>query len=405
MGKSKYQLVLSLSSYLAGNLSSGIFTFVLSLHIFHITSSSFAFAMILLLEPVALLLSSPFVGAIVDRNKRKSVVLLAQSTSVGVVLLAIVLFELVKATLGQVFMASALVFFLTVCDNFQKVAYRSATVNLVDREDHERLIVGEQLVSALMMLATPILGGMLYPILSLTQAMLVEMLGEVLVIVLLAKLSFTAFGKEFIPDVEAKNWHSFSKGLKYISQDQTLMALLFFGVLANLVLAAVIIGEPVVLLQQRHISTQVYGWIEACLAIGMIVGSVLVGVFRIKGDKRSYTAKVGMLITGIFLFLAMGSFVQQKLWIGIVFALSLCFLGCAICLANIPYTLHMRTKIDVQKQGRINATAGALISLASPIGLAVFGILFNFLSAETIFFCAGIVMLIVSLKLFRESKN
>ena len=154
---------------------------------------------------------------------------------------------------------------------------------MVAQTDHQRLIAGEQLVVALMMLVAPILGGILFPVLTLQQAMLVEVVGEALVILLLAKLSFTAFGETFVPSNDEKDWHEFRRGLEYIGQDKILVALLSFGVLANLALSAVIIGEPVVLLQQQHLSTQVYGWIEASLALGMISGSALMGYTKLYG--------------------------------------------------------------------------------------------------------------------------
>ena len=142
--------------------------------------------------------------------------------------------------------------------------------------------------------------------------MLVEVVGEALVILLLAKLSFTAFGETFVPSNDEKDWHGFRRGLEYIGQDKILVALLSFGVLANLALSAVIIGEPVVLLQQQHLSTQVYGWIEASLALAMISGSALMGVFSVTGATRSYTAKVGFLITLVFVSLfGRAAFVDQ----------------------------------------------------------------------------------------------
>lgn len=302
-------------------------------------------------------------------------------------------------------LVGSLVFCLTLCDNFQSAAYKATTVNLVAQTDHQRLIAGEQLVAALMMLVAPILGGILFPVLTLQQAMLVEVVGEALVILLLAKLSFTAFGETFVPSNDEKDWHGFRRGLEYIGQDKILVALLSFGVLANLALSAVIIGELVVLLQQQHLSTQVYGWIEASLALGMISGSALMGVFSVTGDTRSYTAKVGFLITLVLSLLALACLGEQRLWISVVFAIGLCLLGNAICLANTPYMLHMRTKVALKRQGRINATADALTSIASPVGLGLFGFLFKYLPAGTIFLAASLVVLLTSIKLAKQGKQ
>ncbi|MBD5069628.1 MAG: MFS transporter [Lactobacillus sp.] len=87
-------------------------------YILRVTGSSLAFSVILLLSPVALLVSSPFVGTIVDRTARKRVVLWAQSASILVVLVMYGAFSLVKAPLLQVVVAGSVVFCLTLCDNF-----------------------------------------------------------------------------------------------------------------------------------------------------------------------------------------------------------------------------------------------------------------------------------------------
>lgn len=171
MGKtgdfSKKQLHLSLGSYFIGNFSSGIFNFILSLYVLKVTDSSFSFSLILMLGPLATILGSPLVGQMVDRYPHKNIALGAQFSSILIVSLSMLLFTRFQTPLGSVIIAGTLAFWLTLCDDFQTIAYKASTLNLVAKDDHQKLIVGEQTISALMMLVAPILGGVLYPIFTL----------------------------------------------------------------------------------------------------------------------------------------------------------------------------------------------------------------------------------------------
>ena len=106
------------------------------------------------------------------------------------------LFTRFQTPLGSVIIAGTLAFWLTLCDDFQTIAYKASTLNLVAKDDHQKLIVGEQTISALMMLVAPILGGVLYPIFTLRQIMFCEIVGEALVFFSLLRLDFKAFGRE-----------------------------------------------------------------------------------------------------------------------------------------------------------------------------------------------------------------
>lgn len=409
MGKtkdfSKKQLHLSLGSYFIGNLSSGIFNFVLSLYVLKATDSSFSFSLILMLGPLATILGSPLVGQVVDRYPHKSIALAAQLSSILLVSLSMLLFTKFQTTLGIVLIAGALAFWLTLCDDFQTIAYKASTLNLVAKADHQKLITGEQTISALMMLVAPILGGVLYPVFTLKQIMFLEVVGEAWVFFSLLRLDFTAFGSETRTDKRENILSGSFAGLRYIKEDQLLKALLIFGVVANLVLTAVEVGDPVVLVKDLGVSAHAYGWIMSSLALGMIVGSILMGNIKVKQGKCRFTAKVSFLMVVSLLAMALVLLYSSTLLVSAVFTLSLFLLGSAICLANVPYALHMRTEVAVEKQGRINATAAAILELASPLGLFVFGTLFQYLSPGAIFFFASVILAVVGSWLYSDKKE
>ncbi len=382
MGKtgdfSKKQLHLSLGSYFIGNFSSGIFNFILSLYVLKVTDSSFSFSLILMLGPLATILGSPLVGQMVDRYPHKNIALGAQLSSILIV---------------------------SLCDDFQTIAYKASTLNLVVKADHQKLIVGEQTISALMMLVAPILGGVLYPIFTLRQIMFCEIVGEALVFFSLLRLDFKAFGREARTDKQENILSGIVAGMGYIKEDRLLRTLLIFGVVANLVLTAVEVGDPIVLVKDLGVSAHTYGWIMSSLALGMIVGSVLMGNVKVAQGKCRFTAKVSFLMVISLLAMATVLLYKSTLLVSTVFTVSLFLLGLAICLANVPYALHMRTEVAMEKQGRINATSAAILELASPLGLFFFGTLFQYLAPGAIFFLASIILAGVGSWLYGNKKE
>lgn len=409
MGKtgdfSKKQLHLSLGSYFIGNFSSGIFNFILSLYVLKVTDSSFSFSLILMLGPLATILGSPLVGQMVDRYPHKNIALGAQFSSILIVSLSMLLFTRFQTPLGSVIIAGTIAFWLTLYDDFQTIAYKASTLNLVAKADHQKLIVGEQTISALMMLVAPILGGVLYPIFTLRQIMFCEIVGEALVFFSLLRLDFKAFGREARTDKQENILSGIVAGMGYIKEDRLLRTLLIFGVVANLVLTAVEVGDPIVLVKDLGVSAHTYGWIMSSLALGMIVGSVLMGNVKVAQGKCRFTAKVSFLMVISLLAMATVLLYKSTLLVSTVFTVSLFLLGLAICLANVPYALHMRTEVAMEKQGRINATSAAILELASPLGLFFFGTLFQYLAPGAIFFLASIILAGVGSWLYGNKKE
>ena len=105
------------------------------------------------------------------------------------------------------------------------------------------------------------------------------------------------------------------------------------------------------------------------LALGMIVGSGFDGKCQSSAWKMSFYGKVSFLMVISLLAMATVVLYKSTLLVSTVFTVSLFLLGLAICLANVPYALHMALEVAMEKQGRINATSAAILELASPLGL------------------------------------
>lgn len=101
--------------------------------------------------------------------------------------------------------------------------------------------------------------------------MFCEIVGEALVFFSLLRLDFKAFGREARTDKQENILSGIVAGMGYIKEDRLLRTLLIFGVVANLVLTAVEVGDPIVLVKDLGVSAHTYGWIMSSLALGMIV--------------------------------------------------------------------------------------------------------------------------------------
>lgn len=404
--KSRMQLAIALISYLIGNLTSSIFSFVLSMYVLKLTGSSFTFSVILLINPLITALLSPAVGYFVDTFNHKKVSLLSQAASVAMMVIFLIAHDRFT-TPGEIILIGITVVVLSLCDSFQSTSYKASTIHMVVENHQQTLIAWEQLMSTIVILLYPTLGGVFYGFLSVEIIAVIELCGELVVLIAIACLNFylVAGTKKNETDTDSSHKESlresFKTGLSYMASDSALINLLIFAIIANFALAAINVGLPVVFLNQLKINTSLYGIVQSCLALGMIVSSLLLGIIKLKGNNLRLTSYAGFALTiGLVIMAADLMLSPPQTVLVIIFAASIALIGMAITATNLPFGIYIRTQIDEDKQGRVSAMSNAVVSFLSPVGMALYGFLFDHVAAGYLFLVSGFILLADTIVLF-----
>ncbi|WP_125762049.1 MFS transporter [Companilactobacillus hulinensis] len=396
--KSKIQISLATISLFIGSFSSELFTFALGMYVLKVYKSSILFSLIIFIGPLFSFILSPFIGHLVDSFNHKKIVVLAQIASVLVLLLGSYSLIIGNKTYFPIviIIMSGL---LEICDSFQTTAYKASTTGVVLKADQQRLIALEQSVSIISSLLGPIAGGSLFSAIPVVSFFIIDIIGEIVALILMALLDFNLSGVATTGEQHKKKTVllDFKEALSFIKGDKLLESMAFFAMFANFSLASINVGIPYVLVTLFNTKSTIFGIIQALSAVGMLAASLLWSVKQIKKNLTSMTGVFGLLVTLTFFLFCLPLF--TKINMSFTYGVSMLLLGMSVTSINMPVSIYIRTKVPFDIQGRINVFFNSTINILTPFGTALFGVLFNKVSPIILFAITGVILLILSVSM------
>ncbi|GHN22850.1 major facilitator superfamily transporter [Lactobacillus delbrueckii] len=299
--------------------------------------------------------------------------MIAQATSVVAVILFIALFreQLSLSERLLIIVASSIV--LTVCDTFQSTSYKASTNSMVAAEHRQKLVAYEQLTDAGAVILAPILGGLLAGVVAISNIALLELAGESVVLLAIALLDFHLISVE-VEAISDSLILSIKNGLEYFKNDRYLMELLLFAVIANFALSGLEVSLPIAMMKELGIPANLYGLADSFCAGGMLLVSLLLGSFKMPKNYLLTTGRIGIILAGDFIILALACLCPNKLLATGIFSICMLVVGACLAAVNLPYAMYVRTKVPVNLQGRVGATTSSVVAVLSPLGYALFGL-------------------------------
>ncbi|GHN63252.1 hypothetical protein ME807_16590 [Lactobacillus delbrueckii] len=237
---------------------------------------------------------------------------------------------------------------------------------MVAAEHRQKLVAYEQLTDAGAVILAPILGGLLAGAVAISNIALLELAGESVVLLAIALLDFRLISV----DVEAisDSW------LLSIKNGRYLMELLLFAVIANFALSGLEVSLPIAMMKELGIPANLYGLADSFCAGGMLLVSLLLGSFKMPKNYLLTTGRIGIILAGDFIILALACLCPNKLLATGIFSICMLVVGACLAAVNLPYAMYVRTKVPVNLQGRVGATTSSVVALLSPLGYALFGL-------------------------------
>ncbi|MGY0003967.1 amino acid adenylation domain-containing protein [Micromonospora sp. I033] len=334
-------------------IGSGLTGFGMSLWVYQRTGSVslFATATVLALLPAVVL--SPVAGALADRWDRRRIMILADClAATGTVSLALLLW-LGQLQLWHVFTAITVT---AVATAFQHPAYLAAVTQLVPKRYYGRANGIVSLGTATSTVLAPLVGGALVIAVGLRGIVVIDLLTFAVAVLVTLSVRFpdTLFVKREEPFRRAV-----LGGWRFIVRRHGLVALVvlvaslnyFFAMVEVLVTPLTLsFGDPAVL-----------GRVLAASGVGMVVGSVLMGVWG--GTARRTT---GILASVVLLGV---SLLTVGLHPSPLFpTLGLFGMGLATALVNTHWLAIVQAKVGLELQGRVLSMAQMLSWLMVPAG-------------------------------------
>lgn len=382
-----------------------ILKLALSMYVLEITGSAAVFAGILSAATIPTILFSPLGGILADRADRRNImVALDALTGLSVLCTAFLLHQG-----NELALISALLMILSVLGAFETPTVQACIPTMLEGDN---IIKGNAIVNqtaSLSYLAGPVLGGVLYAGFGLRPVMYAS------VVCFFITALFECFIKLNSRRIQSREGilsvirQDFSASMRFIFKEEADIAqLLFLTALSRFfVMGIILVGLPFLVRVTLGLSAKHYGAAESMLAVAVILGSMVAGLFtgKIKTGRLSVVlASIGifMLPAGAAFLCPAGTMIKY-----VVNIISFCGMQMLISIFSIFAVSLIQQRTPDHMIGKVMAYTSVITLCVQPIGQIVYGFLFDKFSkaAYLILLPTGIIICGVGLLAVNFFKN
>lgn len=349
-GKSFGKFLLLWSGELISSIGSGLTTFGLAVYVFDLTGKASAVALITLLAFLPGLILSPVAGVLADRYDRRLLMILGDSLSaVGP---AFILFCMLNGE-AEVWQICVGVILSSLFSSLLDPAYKATVTDLLTEEQYTKASGLVQAAGSAKYLISPIIAGFLLTVSDIKLLLVIDLCTFFVTVIstLAVRSGLTSKkyeqGKSFISE--------FKDGWDAVTENCGVFVLVFMTSVITFFLGFIqTLSVPMILAFSDSVTL---GTVETISASGMLVTSVIIGIFSI---KRGYVKMLSVSLFFAGIFMAVFGLRENIVLIcvsGFLFFAMLPF-------ANTSLDFLIRTNIENSVQGR----AWGLIGVISQIG-------------------------------------
>lgn len=339
------------------------------------------------------ILLGPLAGAYVDRWNRRLVMLIADSF---IALVSLWLAYLFWNGSMQVWHVYIVMLARSLGGVFHWPAMAASTTLMVPERHLTRIAGINQTMNGLLTIVGPPLGALLLALIPLHGVMLVDV-GTALFAVV--PLLFIAIPQPVRSQAngpkKASVWVDMREGFRYLWGWSGAMALIGAALIFKVALTPAFSLVPLLVRAHFGGGAPQLALLDSVVGIGLLLGGLALSVWG--GFKRKvYTLLMGVIGVGIGVTIT--GFIPADMFfaaIGSVFVI-----GLMIPMADGPIMAIFQSTVAPEMQGRVFALLGSLISLSSPLGLAIAGPVSDRFGIQIWFVVAGILCIAVGIAAF-----
>ena len=386
-----------------------VLRYALPLYLLNKTHSPALYGTVMALSFLPMLLLSPVGGIIADRVNKRNVMVCLDFCTAALMLLYTLSFETLP-------LVPLLIAVLMLLYGIQGTYQPTVQASLPVLAPPDKLMVGNAVINMVNSLAGvvgPVLGGLIFgfygikPILYLSiVCFFLSAVMEIFIQIPFEKRQFEGGVLSLVASDLRESWQFIRHERPEIGR----LGLLLTAV--NLVFSAlVIVGLPIVVTGHlgfdQATGNRLYGYAEGALAAGGLLGGLLSGVIGNKlkvshGARLIFWCTVTLLPIGLALRLPIGSMTAYLVIAG--FCVVMMMISTLLSVEMITYVQKITPPSLI---GKVMALLMCLVMCGNPIGQAIYGALFQCLSANAdwIYFGAFVICLglcLVSQTIFRQ---
>lgn len=347
-----------------------------------------ASASMVALAPHVLL--GPFVGPLIDRWNRRTVILISDSFIALVSLWLAFLFWQGTMQVWHVYVVMLLRAFGGV---FHGPAFMASVPLMVPKKQLTRIAGMSFAVNGMKGILGPSLGALCMELLPLHGVMMIDVVTALLAVLAVAVVGVPQPDEEQVRAIQAKSYlENLKAGLRFVLQWPGLLVLLAGVAIVKIVLFPAFSFIPLLIYEYFGKTSVEYGIYQALGGAGMMLGGLVLtawGGFQ----KRIHTFLVGFIGLGVGA-VVVGSMPASRFW---PLLAASAFMGVMFATFNSATNAILQGSIPEHMQGRFFSLFSCLASLTTPIGLAIAGPLAEWFGIPLLFQIGGTTTILLAL--------
>jgi DHA3 family macrolide efflux protein-like MFS transporter len=355
------------------------------------TGSATVLAIASLVGLLPTVILGPFIGALVDRWKRRRVILVVDTAIALTTLLLAYLYAIDAVGVNTVYV---LLLVRGIGESFHWPSMSAATSLMVPHEQLTRVQgLNQMLQGGLGIVAAP-LGALLLGLLPMQGIMMIDVVTAAFAILPLLIIRIPEVDQHEKTSTSEKLptfWEDFRSGLRYVWSWPGLMMLMVLAMVINFLLTPAGALLPILVSEYFQGGALQLGWIESAFGFGMIAGGLVLGAWG-GFKKRIMTSMIGLIGLGIG-FGMIGLIPSNLFWLGVVSAF---FAAAMLPMVNGPVHAILQSAVEPEMQGRVFTLVGSLSSGMAPLGLIIAGPVADAIGVQSWYVIGGVACILMA---------
>lgn len=394
-------LILLLLGRMVSDTGTSLQMVVIPLYIIDAGGSAATLGLFSFLALMPALLIYPLAGVLGDRLNRKTIMVVTDFVSAGIIIALAYTSYLGKMSLTLLLAVQVIV---SLLNGMFDPATKGMLPQLVEQDKLTRANSAVASLRTLAALLGPVIGVALYTSLGITVLFLINGLSFLLSAgseMLIGYKHSRRQVSQGIPGIVT----DLSEGIKFISDNKLIRKLcVFFFMIYALIQPIFSVVLPLLFRTRLSYSDTQYGYLQMIIILGALLGSILVGLIFGKEKKVIKALMIGCnLLMGMMLAFSVLLFPSSLSQMGndtlLYFSLLsgvLCLLSVAIMFIHVPIQALIQRKTPSGYMSRIFSMVGIITKGGIPLGALMYGFILNSIEMHWTIFSATLLMMLIS---------
>ena len=328
-----------------------------------------------------------FIGVFIDRFNRKKIMIISD-----LLISAASLTLSVSGFFGDISipLIMSVLFIRSIGTAFYVPSLQAITPLIIPKNELPKYSGYSQTLQSVSLLLSPVLASFFFSIWSLQAIVMLDVLGAIIGVFTLCIVNIPKIKPEF-EHTKINILVEMKEGIATLKENK-LFNFMLLGAVFSIVYIPIFVLYPMMTLSYFGKNQWYAGAIEVVFAIGMLIGSVVLGATG-GGKRKMITISFSCFMIGVSLYIS--GILGKNMFLG--FTLCSTLLGFVTPFYQGLQVIIFQQKIQEEYLGRVMSLSGSLMAIGTPIGIGFSGVISDRIGIENFFLYSGIGIIIIAL--------